>query len=244
MENQTIFGIRAIIEAIENEVTLDKVFLLKESQGTLMRQLLHQLKQNGINFQFVPEEKFYKFKDKNHQGAMAQIAPVKFWDLETLVEKIIAEESSPLFLLLDQISDARNFGAILRTAASCGVHGIIVPKSGSAPVNADTIKTSAGGIFHVPICKVDHLKDALFYLQGSEVAIFAATEKAEINIYQANFNQPMAIIMGSEDRGINPTLLKVIEHKVKLPMFGKIASLNVSVACGAILYEVIRQRQV
>lgn len=243
MENQTIFGIRAILEAIENEVTLDKVFLLKEAQGSLMRQLLHQLKQNGINFQFVPEEKFYKFKDKNHQGAIAQIAPVNFWDLETLVEKIMAEESSPLFLLLDQISDARNFGAILRTAACCGVHGIIVPKNGSAPVNADTIKTSAGGIFHVPICKVDHLKDALFYLQGSEVAIFAATEKAEINIYQANFNQPMAIIMGSEDRGINPTLLKVIEHKVKLPMFGKIASLNVSVACGAILYEVIRQRQ-
>lgn len=243
MENQTIFGIRAILEAIENEITLDKVFLLKESQGTLMRQLLHQLKLNGINFQFVPEEKFYKFKDKNHQGAMAQIAPVNFWDLEMLVEKVIAEESNPLFLLLDQISDARNFGAILRTAACCGVHGIIVPKSGSAPVNADTIKTSAGGIFHVPICKVDHLKDALFYLQGSEVAIFAATEKAENNIYQANFNQPMALIMGSEDRGINPTLLKVIEHKVKLPMTGKIASLNVSVACGAILYEVIRQRQ-
>ncbi len=243
MENQTIFGIRAIIEAIENEVTLDKVFLLKESQGTLMRQLLHQLKQNGINFQFVPEEKFYKFKDKNHQGAMAQIAPVNFWDLEMLVEKVMAEESNPLFLLLDQISDARNFGAILRTAACCGVHGIIVTKSGSAPVNADTIKTSAGGIFHVPICKVDHIKDALFYLQGSEVAIFAATEKAENNIYQANFNQPMALIMGSEDRGINPTLLKVIEHKVKLPMTGKIASLNVSVACGAILYEVIRQRQ-
>ena len=243
MENQTIFGIRAILEAIENEITLDKVFLLKESQGTLMRQLLHQLKQNGINFQFVPEEKFYKFKDKNHQGAMAQIAPVNFWDLEMLVEKVMAEESNPLFLLLDQISDARNFGAILRTAACCGVHGIIVPKSGSAPVNADTIKTSAGGIFHVPICKVDHLKDALFYLQGSEVAIFAATEKAENNIYQANFNQPMALIMGSEDRGINPTLLKVIEHKVKLPMTGKIASLNVSVACGAILYEVITQRQ-
>lgn len=243
MENQTIFGIRAILEAIENEITLDKVFLLKESQGTLMRQLLHQLKQKGVNFQFVPEEKFYKFKDKNHQGAMAQIAPVNFWDLEMLVEKVMAEESNPLFLLLDQISDARNFGAILRTAACCGVHGIIVPKSGSAPVNADTIKTSAGGIFHVPICKVDHLKDALFYLQGSEVAIFAATEKAENNIYQANFNQPMALIMGSEDRGINPTLLKVIEHKVKLPMTGKIASLNVSVACGAILYEVIRQRQ-
>ncbi|MBS4040589.1 MAG: 23S rRNA (guanosine(2251)-2'-O)-methyltransferase RlmB [Flavobacteriales bacterium] len=243
MENQTIFGIRAILEAIENEITLDKVFLLKESQGTLMRQLLHQLKQKGVNFQFVPEEKFYKFKDKNHQGAMAQIAPVNFWDLEMLVEKVMAEESKPLFLLLDQISDARNFGAILRTAACCGVHGIIVPKSGSAPVNADTIKTSAGGIFHVPICKVDHLKDALFYLQGSEVAIFAATEKAENNIYQANFNQPMALIMGSEDRGINPTLLKVIEHKVKLPMTGKIASLNVSVASGAILYEVIRQRQ-
>jgi 23S rRNA (guanosine2251-2'-O)-methyltransferase len=243
MENQTIFGIRAILEAIENEITLDKVFLLKESQGTLMRQLLHQLKQKGVNFQFVPEEKFYKFKDKNHQGAMAQIAPVNFWDLEMLVEKVMAEESNPLFLLLDQISDARNFGAILRTAACCGLHGIIVPKSGSAPVNADTIKTSAGGIFHVPICKVDHLKDALFYLQGSEVAIFAATEKAENNIYQANFNQPMALIMGSEDRGINPTLLKVIEHKVKLPMTGKIASLNVSVACGAILYEVIRQRQ-
>ena len=147
-----------------------------------------------------------------------------------------------MFLLLDQISDVRNFGAIIRTAECTGVDGIIVQKSGGAPINGDTVKTSAGAVFNIPICKVDHIKDAMFYLQASDIKVVAATEKTEDTIYDIDFKKGCAIIMGSEDRGINPSILKLVDDKAKLPMYGSIASLNVSVACGAFLYEVVRQR--
>ena len=148
----------------------------------------------------------------------------------------------PFFLILDQLSDARNFGAIIRTAECTGVDGIIIQKQGSAPVNGDTVKTSAGAVFNIPICKVDHIKDAIFHLQASGIKTVAATEKTDQNIYDISLNEPVAIIMGSEDRGINPSVLKIVDEKAKLPMFGTIGSLNVSVACGAFLYEVVRQR--
>jgi 23S rRNA (guanosine2251-2'-O)-methyltransferase len=147
-----------------------------------------------------------------------------------------------LFLLLDQLSDVRNFGAIIRTAECTGVDGIIIQKSGGAPINGDTVKTSAGAVFNIPICKVDHIKDAMFYLQASDIKVIAATEKTENTIYDIDFKQGCALIMGSEDRGINPSILKLVDDKAKLPMYGSIASLNVSVACGAFLYEVVRQR--
>lgn len=150
----------------------------------------------------------------------------------------------PLFLLLDQLSDVRNFGAIIRTAECTGVNGIIIQKDGSAPVNAETIKTSAGAAFKIPICKVDHIKDALFLLQASEIKTVAATEKTDNSLYEINLNQPIAIVMGSEDRGVNPSILKMVDYKAKLPILGEIESLNVSVACGAFLYETIRQRLV
>ena len=149
---------------------------------------------------------------------------------------------TPLFLLLDQISDVRNFGAIIRTAECTGVNGIIIQKKGGAPVNGDTIKTSAGAVFKVPICKVDHIKDAMFYLQASGIKVIAATEKTENTLYDISFKEPCALIMGSEGRGINPSVLKLVDDKAKLPMYGEIGSLNVSVACGAFLYEVVRQR--
>jgi 23S rRNA (guanosine2251-2'-O)-methyltransferase len=246
MENETkLFGIRAVLEAIENKQTLDKVWVINESKGELMRQLLKSLDQNGIPFAWVPAEKFFKYQNKNHQGVMAQIAPVSFVSIETLVENALeSSDQHPLFIILDRVSDARNFGAILRTAACLNVNGIIIPNEGSAGVNADTIKTSAGGVFHVPICKVDHLKDAFFYLQGSGIHIVAATEKADNLIYNAHLNKPLAVLMGSEDKGINPSLLKMVDEKAKLPMIGKISSLNVSVACGAILYEIWRQRSI
>ena len=167
---------------------------------------------------------------------------ISFVSLETLVESVIETGKKPLFLILDQLSDARNFGAIIRTAECTGVDGIIIQKQGSAPVNGDTVKTSAGAVFNVPICKVDHIKDAIFYLQGSGIKTVAATEKTENHIYDINFNEGVAIIMGSEDRGVNPSVLKIVDEKAKLPMFGTIESLNVSVACGAFLYETLRQR--
>lgn len=241
-ENQ-IFGIRAIIEAIQAGKEIDKVFIQNEAQGELMQELLKVIKKNNINFSYVPVEKLNRLTTNNHQGAVANIAPIAFVKLETLIDSVIESGKNPLFLILDQLSDARNFGAIIRTAECTGVDGIIIQKQGSAPVNGDTIKTSAGAVFNIPICKVDHIKDAIFYLQGSGIKTVAATEKTDYNIYDINFNAPVAIIMGSEDQGINPSVLKIVDEKAKLPMFGNIGSLNVSVACGAFLYEAVRQRQ-
>ncbi|MCR5861640.1 23S rRNA (guanosine(2251)-2'-O)-methyltransferase RlmB [Flavobacterium sp. J372] len=238
-----IFGIRAIIEAINSGKEIDKVFIQKDAQGDLMRDLMKVMKQKSINFSYVPVEKLNRLTSMNHQGAVASIAPISFHNLEDLVEKVLESGKTPLFLILDQLSDARNFGAIIRTAECTGVDGIIVQKQGSAPVNGDTVKTSAGAVFNVPICKVEHIKDAIFHLQGSGIKTVAATEKTDSNIYDIVLNEPVAIIMGSEDRGVNPSVLKIVDEKAKLPMFGTIESLNVSVACGAFLYEAVRQRK-
>ena len=238
-----IFGIRAIIEAILSGAVIDKVYIQKEISGELMKDLMKVMKRSNTNFSYVPVEKLNRLTPNNHQGAVAIISPIAFHDLETLVESVVASGKMPLFLILDQISDARNFGAIIRTAECTGVDGIIVQKAGSAPVNGDTVKTSAGAVFNMPICKVEHIKDAIFHLQGSGIKTVAATEKTETDIYNIAFNEPVAIIMGSEDRGINPSVLKIVDEKAKLPMFGSIGSLNVSVACGAFLYEAVRQRQ-
>ena len=244
MQNEhQIFGIRAIIEAIQAGKEIDKVFIQKEAQGELMQELMKTLKKNNVNFSYVPIEKLNKLsKFNNHQGAVASISPVKFLTIEELVEGVLETKEKPLFLILDQLSDARNFGAIIRTAECTGVDGIIIQKQGSAPVNGDTVKTSAGAVFNIPICKVDHIKDAVFYLQGSGITTVAATEKTENNLYDIDFTKGIAIIMGSEDKGVNPSVLKIIDQKAKLPMFGTISSLNVSVACGAFLYEAVRQR--
>ena len=174
---------------------------------------------------------------------MAQISPISFYDLDTLVTAVKETKEHPLFLVLDQLSDVRNFGAIIRTAECTGVDGIIIQKKGSAPINGDTIKTSAGAVFNIPICKVDHIKDALYYFQASDIKIIAATEKTENSLYITDFTKGCAIVMGSEGKGISPSVLKIVDAKAKLPMFGNIASLNVSVACGVFLYEAIRQRQ-
>ena len=237
-----IFGIRAIIEAINANQDIDKVFIQSDTQGDLMKELMSAMKRKSINFSYVPVEKLNRLTPNNHQGAVATISPIKFHDLEKLIDKVIESGEKPFFLLLDQLSDARNFGAIIRTAECTGVHGIIVQKQGSAPVNGDTVKTSAGAVFNVPICKVEHIKDAIFLLQAGGIKTIAATEKTDKNIYDLELNQGIAIVMGSEDRGINPSVLKIIDEKAKLPMFGSIGSLNVSVACGAFLYETVRQR--
>ena len=242
-ETSTIFGIRAIIEAIDSGNTISKVYLQKELRGNLFSELNTLIKRHGISSSQVPIEKLDKLsKHNNHQGAVAQISPIEFHNLETLIEKTLEEKKVPLFLLLDQLSDVRNFGAIIRTAECTGVNGIIIQKNGSAPVNAETIKTSAGAAFKVPICKVDHIKDALFVLQASDIKTVAATEKTETSIFETDFNQPIAIVMGSEHRGVNPSILKMVDYKAKLPLLGEIGSLNVSVACGAFLYETLRQR--
>lgn len=244
LENTTsIFGIRAIIEAIESGSSINKVYLQKGLRGDLFYQLNKLIKVKSISTSTVPIEKLNRLsKNQNHQGAVAQISPIGFYDLEELINKTQDSKQIPLFLILDQLSDVRNFGAIIRTAECTGVNGIIIQKNGSAPVNAETIKTSAGAAFKVPICKVDHIKDALFILQASEIKAVAATEKTDNSIFDIDFNQPIAIIMGSEHRGVNPSVLKMVDYKAKLPLLGEIESLNVSVACGAFLYETVRQR--
>ena len=238
-----IYGTRAIIEAIKANEPIDKVFLQKGLKGELSKELESSIRQNGINVSYVPVEKLNRLTKNNHQGAVANISPITFHDFETLVETAIAKEEKPLFLLLDQLSDVRNFGAIIRTAECTGVNGIIIQKKGAAPVTADTIKTSAGAAFMVPIAKVDHIKDAVYFLQASGITVVAATEKTNITIYDTSFDRGCAIIMGSEDRGISPSTLKAADHLATLPLLGEIESLNVSVACAVFLYEVVRQRR-
>lgn len=240
-DNQ-IYGIRAIIEAINSNEAIDKVFIQKGPQGSLFKELETLIRKKGISSSYVPIEKLNRLTKNNHQGVIANISPITFYSIEDLVEPILQEKENPLFLLLDQLSDVRNFGAIIRTAECTGVDGIIIPKKGAAPVTADTIKTSAGAAFKVPIAKVDHIKDAVFYMQSSGIKVVAATEKTEDTVYQVSFKGPIAIVMGSEDIGISPSVLKVADYKAKLPLLGEIASLNVSVACGVFLYEAVRQR--
>lgn len=243
MENSTqIYGIRAVVEAINADKPVDKVFIQKGLKGELSKELETLIRKKGINASYVPVEKLNRLTKNNHQGVVANTSPIRFYELEELVEKVTTTDKVPLFLLLDQLSDVRNFGAIIRTAECTGVDGIIIQKKGAAPVTADTIKTSAGAAFNVPIAKVDHLKDAVFYLQASGIKIIAASEKTENTIYSISFTEPCAIVMGSEDVGISPSILKAADATAKLPLLGSIGSLNVSVACGVFLYEVVRQR--
>ena len=242
MEKDTeIYGIRSVIEAINSSKDIDKVFIQTGLKGKLIGQLEALIRKNKINFSYVPTQRLDRLSKKNHQGVIARISPIKFYDINELSE-LISKSKNPFILILDQINDVRNFGAIIRTAEISGVDGIIIQNSSSAPVNSDTIKTSAGAIFNIPICKVNHIKDAIYHLQSLDISIIPASEKSEKNIYDIKLNTPIAIIMGSEQKGINKSVLNISDEVVKLPMYGKIQSLNVSVACGIFLYEVVRQR--
>jgi len=236
-----IFGIRAIIEAINSGKTIEKVYIQKGLSGPLFSEFNTLIKKHTISSSHVPVEKLNNLsKHQNHQGVVAKISVVDFFNLEEILTDSTKE--TPLYLLLDQITDVRNFGAILRTAECTGVDTVIISSQGSAPLNADAIKTSAGAAFNIPICKVNHLLDAIYQLQAEGVQIVSITEKTENSIYQVDFNKPTALIMGSEHKGISPAILKISDEKVKLPLLGTIESLNVSVACGVALYEVVRQR--
>ena len=241
MTTNEIFGSRAIIEAMNSDTEIEKIYILKDAENDLSKELFALIKKERIAYQYVPIQKFNKFSDRNHQGVFAKIALVKTVTIEELTENLILKDN-PTLLLLDAVNDVRNFGAIARTASCTGVKGIIILDKGAAPLSADAIKTSAGALFKIPVCKVNHLKDAIYYLQGSGFQIVAATEKTDELIYAVDLKKPTAIIMGSEERGINPSTLKICDRKAKLPMEGEIASLNVSVACGAFLYEAMRQK--
>ena len=240
-KNTEIYGIRAVIEAINSSKDIDKVFIQTGLKGKLIGQLESIIRKNKINFSYVPTQKLDRLSKKNHQGVVARISPIKFLSMDQFGEKLAAIKN-PFVLILDQVNDVRNFGAIIRTAEISGVDGIIIQNSSSAPINSDTIKTSAGAIFNIPICKVNHIKDAIYHLQSLDISIVSASEKSDKNIYDVDLKGPVAIIMGSEQKGISKSVLNLSNESVKLPMYGKIESLNVSVACGVFLYEVVRQR--
>ena len=230
------------MEAVQSDQELDKVLMQKGLQGPLFKQLEGLLRQKRIPVSYVPYEKLNKLTRQNHQGVVAMISPIKYQPLESTVDGIVASESQPLVLLLDGITDVRNLGAMLRTAECTGVHAIILPAKGSAAIHADTIKTSAGAIFNLPLIRVPHLKDAIYYLQASGIAVYGASEKAQQSIYEAPFTRPTAILMGSEGQGISTSLQRLLDAQLAIPMRGTIGSLNVSVATGVVLYEVLRQR--
>lgn len=241
-KENTIFGIYPVQEAISSDIVVDKLFVQKDSSNPKIEEILKTIEKSDISISIVPSEKLNRLTKGNHQGIVAITSPISFHSMEEIVEKVLASEKTPLFLVLDQISDVRNFGAIIRTAECTGVDAIIIQKKGGAPVTGDTVKTSAGAIFKIPICKVDHIKDAIFYLQASNIETISATEKTTQSIYDLDLKKPIAIIMGSEGKGISKSILNLVDHKAALPLKGDINSLNVSVACGAFLYEAIRQR--
>ena len=243
-QNDTkIFGLRAFLEAIDSGKEIEKVYLQKEIQGSLAKALQQKINEHNISFSYVPLEKLNKLsKFQIHQGAVAKTSSIRFMDLDTQLNETISPEKTTLFLLLDQISDVRNLGAILRTAECTGVDAVIVPTHGSAPINADAIKTSAGAAFKLNICKVNHVLDAIYQLKAMDIQIVSLTEKTPTSIYEVDLTNSTALVMGSEHKGISNSVLKISDHRDKLPLKGSIESLNVSVACGAALYEIVRQR--
>jgi len=237
-----IFGTRTVIEAIKNGRNIEKVLLRKGIDNVLFAELFQLIKANNIPFQFVPVEKINRITRKNHQGVVAFVGAVEFADLETLVPGLFETGVDPLVLILDQLTDVRNFGAIVRTAECAGVHAVVIPEKGMARIGADAVKTSAGALHSVPVCKVKSLQAAVRFLKNSGIKTVAATEKATSLYTQAEMNVPLAIVVGAEDTGISPQVLKIAGEQVKIPLFGKIESLNVSVAAALLVYEAVRQR--
>ena len=239
-----IYGIRSIIEAIESSKDISRVYLLKSNshKSSLFRSLVSLLENNNIKYSFVPKEKFKKFENKNHQGAVAILSPIKLLSIEELISVTFNKISSKTYVLLDGITDARNFGAIIRTAVASNVDGIIIPQNNSAPVNSDVIKTSSGGVFKIPIARVNNIKDAILHLNSIEMNIISLSEKANKTIYDYNFKESTAIIMGSEEKGISKGVLSLSNEILKIPIDSKIDSLNVSSAFSAVAFEIIRQR--
>ena len=223
-EQTLIYGIRSVKEAIESEKSLNRVYIQRGLKGTSAFDLIKTLNRKDVEISYVPIEKLNRFTLKNHQGVVATISPIKFLNINDLSEMIEKKKNSASILILDQLSDVRNFGAIVRTAECTAVDCIIIQSSGSAPVNGDTIKTSSGAVFNVPICKVSHIKDAIFLLKQFDIKIYGASEKAVKNIYQANFKGSQAIIMGSEGKGLSKSIIVLCDELIKIPLLGKIES--------------------
>jgi 23S rRNA (guanosine2251-2'-O)-methyltransferase len=243
-QSQLIYGIRPVMEAVHAGKEIDRIFITRNSSGELMSELKKLLLQNEIPWQEVPVEKINRITRNNHQDVVCYISSISYASISNVLPGIFEKGETPLILILDRITDVRNFGAIARTAECSGVHAIVIPYKGAAQVTADAIKTSAGALNTIPVCREKNLRDSLDYLRQSGLRIVAATEKGNKKYFDADLAGPLAIIMGSEEDGVSNDLLRQADELLKIPLFGKISSLNVSVACGVLLYETVRQRSI
>lgn len=241
-KSQVVFGIRAVIEAIESEKQVDKVLMKKDLGGELARELLSVTREYSVPVQRVPVERINKVTRKNHQGVIAFMAAVDYYHVDDIVPALYDEGINPLVVVLDGVTDVRNFGAIARTCECAGVNCIVIPERNSVSVNADAVKTSAGALNYLPVCRERNLVKAVQYLRDSGFKVMGASEKTDLNYTKADFTGPVAIVLGAEDTGISTDVLKLCDTLVAIPEFGQINSLNVSVAGGIMIYEVVRQR--
>lgn len=238
-----IFGIRAVIEAIESGKSIDKVLVRRDLGGDLARELAGVLRQYGILSQRVPADRLNRITMKNHQGVIALVSPVTYHRLDNLLPSLYEEGRNPFIIALDGLTDTRNFGAIGRTADCSGVDGIVIPERNSVSVTPDAVKTSAGGLFYVPVCRERDIVTAVRLLRDSGVKVVGATEKGAVDYTDIDYTGPVAVVMGSEDTGISDDVLRLCDELAAIPMLGNIGSLNVSVAAGVLMYEVVRQRR-
>lgn len=240
--NDYIYGIRAIIEAIREGRHIDKLFIKKDLQGELASELFALMREHRIVAQRVPVERLNRITRKNHQGAIAMLAAVEYHNLGNLVTSLFDDGILPFIVVLDGITDVRNFGAIARTAECCGVNGLVIAERGSVSVGGDAVKTSAGALLSLPVCRERNILGAVKFLKESGFNVVAVSEKADYNYTLGDYTVPTALVMGAEDTGISPEVMEQCDTKVSIPMFGHIGSLNVSVAAGVMMYEVVRQR--
>lgn len=241
-KNNVIFGIRAIQEAIQSGKSIEKILMKPGLQGSLYNELIRDIKVQNIPLQRVPAERLNYFTQGNHQGVVAIVSPVDYQNLEKIVEQAIAAGREPMVLILDGVTDVRNFGAIARTAECAGVDAIVIPDKGSAPINGDAIKTSAGALYRIPVCRVPKIWYSMKFLKESGFEILAAFEKGDTDYRKANLGGKLAIVMGAEDKGISPQVLKMCDTNIFIPIKGEIGSLNVSVAAGILIFEALKQR--
>ncbi len=241
-KNEMIFGVRAVIEAIQAGKEIDKILVKKDIQSDLSKELFAAIKGTEILVQRVPVERINKITMKNHQGVVAFVSAVTYQKVEELAPFLFEEGKVPFFVMLDGVTDVRNFGAIARTCDCAGVDAIIIPSKNSVSVNADAMKTSAGALHTLPVCKEQSLTTAIKYLKESGFKIVAATEKGDYDYTKGNYKDPVCIIMGAEDTGVSYDHLALCDEWIKIPILGNIESLNVSVAAGILIYEAVRQR--
>lgn len=241
-KNSLVIGRNAVLEALRTRQQLDRIYLDTRANGEDISEIKRAAAQNAVPVNYVPAAKLNSFNVTNHEGCVAQIAKVQYQNLQDVISLVMENGEAPLLLMLDGITDIRNIGGIARTALCCGVHAIIIPDKGVGALNEDAILTSAGALETIPVCRVNSLMKAVDELHLNGIKVFASEMKAQKNVADCNYKEPCAIVMGSEEKGIYPALMKICDEKIKIPMAGDFESLNVSVATGIILYEAMKQR--